>query len=61
MFHTWYFRDLPEDNYQVNSEKGDMGEVNMITENIISKTCGTNFKMPAHREDKSTDLRTITR
>ena len=61
MCHTWYFGDLPEDHYQVDSEKGDMGEVNMITENIISKTCGTIFKMPAHREDKSTDLRTITR
>ena len=61
MCHTWYFGDLPEDHYKVDSEKGDMGEVNMITENIISNTCGTIFKMPAHREDKSTDLRTITR
>ena len=54
MCHTWYFGDLPEDHYQVDSEKEDMGEVNMIMENIINNTCGTIFKMPAHREDKFT-------
>ena len=56
MYHTWYFEDLPEDHYQVDSEKGDMGEVNMI-----NNTCGTIFKMPAHRDDKFTYMRTNTR
>ena len=33
MCHTWYFGDHPEDHYQVDSERGDMGELNMIMEN----------------------------
>ena len=61
MCHTWYFGDLPEDHYQVDSEKGDMGDVNMIMENIINYTCGTIIKMPAHREDKFTYMSTITK
>ena len=49
MYHTWYFGDLPEDYYQVDSERGDMGKLSMIMENIIIITCGTIFKMLAHR------------
>ena len=35
MCHTWYFGDHPEDHYQVDSKRGDMGELNMIIENVI--------------------------
>ena len=43
------------------SEREDMEDLNMIMENIIKNACGIIFKMPAHREDKSTDIRTISR
>ena len=50
MCHTWYFRDHPEDHYQVDSERGDMGELNMIMEKVINIACRTFIKMPAHME-----------
>ena len=61
MYHTWYFGDLPEDHYQVDSEREDMGKLNMIMENIINITSGTIFKMLVHREDKFAYMRTTTR
>ena len=62
MYHTWYFGDLPEEHYQVDSERGDVGKLSMIMENIINITCGTIFKMPAHRrKDKFAFMRTTTR
>ena len=69
MCHTWYIGDLPEDHYQADSEKGDMGEVIMIMENIIlmimeniiNITCCAIFKMPVHRKDKFTYMSTITK
>ena len=61
MCHTWYFRDHPEDHYQVDSERGDMGELNMIMENVINIACRTFIKMPAPIEDEFTKMRTITR
>ena len=61
MCHTWYFGDHPEDHSQVDSQRGDMGEVNMIMENVINITCGTFIKMPAHMENEFTEIRTITR
>ena len=30
MCHTWYFGDHPDDHSQVDSERGDMEELNMI-------------------------------
>ena len=38
MCHTWYFGDHPEDHYQVDSEMGDMGELNMIMESVIKSS-----------------------
>ena len=35
MYHTWYFGDLPEDHYQVDSKREDMGKLNMIMKNIV--------------------------
>ena len=35
MCHTWYFGDHPEDHFQVDSEREDMGDLTMIMENII--------------------------
>ena len=61
MCHTWYFRDHPEDHYQVDSEMGDMGELNMIKENVINIACRTFIKMPAHMEDEFMNMTTITR
>ena len=61
MYHTWYFGDLPEDHYQVDSEREDMGKLNMIMKNIINITSGTISKMRVHREDKFTYMRTTTR
>ena len=49
MYHTWYFGDLPEEHYQVDSEREDVGKLSMIMENIINITSGTIFKMLAHR------------
>ena len=43
------------------SEREDMEDLNMIMENIINNTCGTIFKMPAHREDKFTYMSPITK
>ena len=54
MCHTWYFGDHPEDPYQVDSEMGDMGELNMIIENIINIACRTFIKMPSPIEDEFT-------
>ena len=45
----------------MDSERGDMGKLNMIMENIINITNGTIFKMLAHREDKLAFMRTTTR
>ena len=45
----------------MDSKRGDMGKLNMIMENIINITCGTIFKMPAHRKDKFAFMRTTTR
>ena len=42
--YSWYFGDLPEDHYEVDSEKVDMREVDMIMENIIINTSGTILK-----------------
>ena len=61
MYHTWYFGDLPEDQYQVDSDRGDMGKLNMIMKNMINFTCGTFFEMPSHREYKFAYLRITTR
>ena len=61
MYHTWYFGDLPEDHYQVDSEREDMGKLNMIMKNIVNITCGTFFKLPSHREYKFAYLRITTR
>ena len=61
MCHTWYFEDHPKDLTQVDSEKGDMGEFNMIMENIINNACCTFIKMPEHREDEFTEIRTESR
>ena len=60
MCHTWYFGDHPEDHYQVDSEWGDMGELNMIMENVINIACHTFIKMPAHMEEEFREMRTIT-
>ena len=57
MCHTWYFGDRPE----VDSERGEMGELNMIMENVINITCRTFIKMPAHMEDEFMEMWTITR
>ena len=57
MYHTWYFGDLPEEHYQVDSEREDVGKLNMIMENIINITCGTYLKVPSHREYKLAYLR----
>ena len=61
MCHTWYFEDHPEDHYQVDSERGDRGELNMIMENVINIACRTFIKMPVHIEDEFMEMRTITR
>ena len=61
MCHTWYFGDHPEDHYQVDSKMGDMGELNMIMENVINIACHTFIKMPAHMEDEFIEMRTIIR
>ena len=61
MCHTWYFGDHPEDHYQVDSKRGDMGDLNMIMENDINIACRTFIKMPAHMEDEFTEMRTLTR
>ena len=61
MYHTWYFGDLPEDHYQVDSERGDVGKLSMIMENIINITCGTYLKVPSHREYKFACVRTNNR
>ena len=45
----------------MDSERGDMGKLNMIMENIINITGGTIFKMLAHREEKFAFMRTTTR
>ena len=50
-----------DDHYQVDSERGDMGELNMIMENVINIACRTFIKMPAPIEDEFTKMRTITR
>ena len=55
----WIHRN--EDHYQVDSKKRDMGESIMIKENVVIITCRTFIKMPAHMEDKFTEMRTITR
>ena len=54
MCHTWYFGDHPEDLSQVDSEREDMEDLNMIMENIIKNACRTFIKMPEHIEDKLT-------
>ena len=61
MYHTWYFEDLPEDYYKVDSERGDVGKLSMIMENIINITCGTYLKVPSHREYKLAYLRMTNR
>ena len=61
MYHTWYFGDLPEEHYQVDSEREDVGKLNMIMENIINITCGTYLKVPSHREYKLAYLRMTNR
>ena len=61
MCHTGYFGDNHEGHYQVDSEKGDMGELNMIMENVINIACHTFIKMPVHIEDEFMEMRTITR
>ena len=55
----WIHRN--EDNYQVDSEMGDMGELNMIMENVINIDCRTFIKKPVHMEDEFMEMRTITR
>ena len=40
---------------------GDMGELNMIMENVINIACRTFIKMPAHMDDEFTEMRTISR
>ena len=61
MYHTWYFGDLPEDHYQVDSEREDVGKLSMIMENIINITCGTYLKVSSHREYKLAYLRMTNR
>ena len=61
MYHTWYFEDLPEDHYQVDSERGDVGKLNMIMKNMINITCGTFLKVPSDREYKFAYWRTTNR
>ena len=61
MSHTWYFGDHPEDHSQVDSKRGDMGELKMIMENVINIACRTFIEMPVHMEDEFTKMRTPTR
>ena len=49
--HTSYFGDHREEHYKVNSERWDMGESNMVVENVVNDTCGTIIKMSADKED----------
>ena len=56
MCHTWYFGDQPEDHSQVDSDKGDIGESNMIVENVINITCPTFISKSEHREDKFKEI-----
>ena len=39
----------------MDSERGDMGELNMIMEKVIIIACRTFIKMPAHMDDEFTD------
>ena len=45
----------------MDSERGDMGEVNMIMKNVIIITCHNFIKMSAHMENEFTEIRTINR
>ena len=54
MCHTWYFGDHPEDHSQVDSEREDMEDLNMVMENIVRNACCTFIKMPEHIENKFT-------
>ena len=42
----------------MDRERGEMEDLNMITENVINIACCTFIKMPEHREDEFTEIRT---